>query len=121
MRSRGVSGFGIILTLLILLIVGYSAYKIGELHFTHRSLSGKVEAAAKLGYTMTDEDIVKKLTADAQEVNVEVNPDSIFIDRDIPDSIRIYMAYTDSSDIFGIYTYTRHFIIDKVEPTKVRF
>lgn len=121
MKSRGVSGFGAILILLILLIVGYSTYKIAKVHFTHTSLGGKVEAAAKLGYTMTDEDIVKRLMADAQELKVELNPDSIFIDRDIPDSIRIYVAYRDSSDIFGIYTYTRHLVIDKVEPIKVRF
>jgi hypothetical protein len=121
MRSRGASGFGIILIILILLIVGYSAYKIAEIHFAHTSLSSKVETAAKLGYAMTDEDIVKRLMIDAQEVKVEINPDSIFIDRDIPDSIRIYVAYSDSSDIFGIYTYTRHFVIDKVEPIKVRF
>jgi hypothetical protein len=121
MRSRGASGFGIILTILILLVVGYSAYKIAEVHFTHASLGGKVEAVAKLGITMTDEDIVKRLMADAQELQVQLNPDSIFVDRDIPDSIRIYVAYSDSSDIFGIYTYSRHLVIDKVEPIKVRY
>ena len=60
MRSRGVSGFGIILIILILLIAGYAIYKIGEVHFTHRSLSEKIETAARLSYTMTDEDIVKR-------------------------------------------------------------
>jgi len=121
MRSRGVSGFGVILTLLILLMIGYSAYKIGQVHFTHGSLSGKVETAAKLAYTMADEDIVKRLIEDAREANVVLNPDSIFIDHSIPDSVRIYVTYADSSDILGIYTYKRHLIIDKIEPIKVRF
>ncbi len=121
MRSRGVSGFGVILTLLILLIIGYSAYKVGQVHFTHGSLAGKVETAAQLAYTMTDEDIVMRLIEDAREAKVELNPDSIFIDRSIPDSVRIYVAYADSSDILGIFTYKRHLTIDKIEPIKVRF
>ncbi len=121
MKNRGISGFGVIVFLIILLIIGYGAYQIGRVHFKYGTISAKVENAAELAYTLSDNDIVQRLIKEAREAEVELNPDSIFIDRSIPDSIRIYVAYTDSSNIYGIHTYRRHFVIDKVEPIKARF
>ncbi len=121
MKSRGISGFSVIVILIIVLIIGYVAYQIGRLYFTYGAVSEKVEHAAETSYAMNDYEIVQQLMKQAQEAKVELNPDSIFIDRTIPDSLRIYVAYEDSSNIFNIYTYRRHFVIDKVAQIKIRF
>ena len=121
MKSRGMSGFGIIILIILLLLIGYVAYQLGRVHFTYGYISGKVENAARLGAGLTDYDIRTQLIRDAKEGNVELNPDSIFIDREIPDSLRIYVAYDDSSDIFGIFTYSRHLQVDKVVLIESRY
>ena len=121
MRSRGISGFGVIAIIFILLIVGYVAYQIGQVHFKYGSISEKVEHAAKTGYTMSDYEISMQLIKEAEDVGLELNPDSIYIDRTISDSLRIYVVYDDSSDIFGLFTYRRHLVIDRIEPIKIRF
>ena len=119
MRNRGVSGFGVIILIIILLIIGYVAYQIGRVHFTYGSIAGKVENAAKIGHTLTDENIVNQLVREAGDAHVKLSPDSIFVDRSIPDSFRVYVTYDDSSDIFGVFTYRRHFVIDKVVGMKL--
>ena len=119
MNSRGVSGFGVIILIIILLIIGYVAYQIGRVHFVHGSISGKVENAARVGNTMSDQQIINQLVREAEEMHVILSPDSIFVDRSIPDSFRVYVTYSDSSDVFGVFTYRRHFIIDKVVGMKL--
>ncbi|OGC41988.1 hypothetical protein A2Y85_06930 [candidate division WOR-3 bacterium RBG_13_43_14] len=119
MNNRGVSGFGVIILIIILLIIGYIAYQIGRVHFTYGSISGKVENAARVGSTMDDQQIVNQLVREAEEIHVKLSPDSIFIDRSLPDSFRVYVTYRDSSDVFGVFTYRRHFIIDKVVGMKL--
>jgi len=114
MKSRGISGFGVIMMIILLLLIAYVLYQIGRVHFTYGYISGKVENAARLGGGMTDHDIRGQLINEAEERNVKLNPDSVYIDREIPDSLRIYVAYDDSSDIFGFFTYCRHLQIDKV-------
>ena len=116
--KRGISGFGVIILIIILLILGYVAYQIGRVHFTYGTISEHVETAARTGATVDDYEIMDVLMRSAKEAKVELNPDSIFIDHDIPDSFRIYVAYDDSSDIFGLVHYKRHLIIDKIEPLK---
>jgi hypothetical protein len=117
--KRGISGFGVIILIIILLIIGYVAYQIGRVHFTYRTISEHVETAVRTETMVNDHEIVDLLIRSAEEVNVELNPDSIFIDHSIPDSLRIYVAYDDSSDIFGLFYYKRHLVIDKIEPVKV--
>lgn len=117
--KRGVSGFGIIILIIFLLIIGYSAYQIGRVHFTYGTISEHVETAVRTGTTVSDYEIVDALIRSAKEAKVELDPDSIFIDHSIPDSFRIYVAYDDSSDIFGIFYYKRHLVIDKIESLKV--
>ena len=117
--KRGISGFGVIILIIILLIIGYVAYQIGRVHFTYGTISEHVETAVRTGATVNDYEIVEVLVRSAKETKIELDPDSIFIDHSIPDSFRIYVAYDDSSDIFGIFYYKRHFIIDKIEPLKV--
>ena len=121
MRSRGISGFGLIFVIILLLIIGYIAYQIGQVHFAYGTISEKVEHAATIGYTMSNYEIVEHIIKEAREANVEINPDSISIDRTVPDSLRIYVAYDDSSKIFGIFTYNRHLVIDKTVQIKIRF
>jgi len=117
--KRGISGFGVIILIIILLIIGYVAYQIGRVHFTYGTISEHVETAVRTGATVNDYETVDMLVRSAEEAKIELDPDSIFIDHSIPDSFRIYVAYDDSSDIFGIFYYKRHFIIDKVVPLKV--
>ncbi len=120
MERRGMSGFGIIVLLIILLVIGYVAYQIGRVHFTYGTISEKVKQAAETAYTFSDYEIVQQIIMQAKEAKVELNPDSIYVDRSIPDSIRIYVAYDDSSDIFGVFTYNRHLTIDRIEPLKAQ-
>lgn len=121
MKNRGVSGFGIIIFIIIILLIGYTIWQIMRVHLTYGSISEKVEHAARIGPTMTDQEIIKQLIEEAKEVKVQLDPDSIFIDRSIPDSFRVYLSYSDSSDLFGVFTYRRHFIVDKVKPVEVHF
>ena len=121
MKNRGISGFGVIVLIIIILLIGYVAWQIVRVHLTYGTISEKVEQAAKLGPTMTDMEIVNQLMREAKDVKVELNPDSIFIDRSIPDSFRVYVSYDDSSDVFGMFVYRRHFVVDKIEPIKVIF
>jgi type III secretion system FlhB-like substrate exporter len=121
MKSRGISGFGVIVLIIILLLFGYVVYQISRVHLTHSSIKEKVEHAARTGYAMGDNEIINQLVNEAKEAHVELNPDSVFIDRTVNDSLRIYVAYDDSSDIFGIYTYSKHYNIDYIAPIEIRF
>ena len=121
MKSRGISGFSAIILIILLVIIGYVAYQIAQIHFTYSSISEKVKNSAKIGNAQKDYEIIDNLMKEAKELNVELNPDSIFIDYSISDSFRIYVVYRDSTNIFGLYTYSRRFVIDKVEPITVRF
>ncbi|MCK4250262.1 hypothetical protein KAX97_02375 [candidate division WOR-3 bacterium] len=121
MRNKGISGFGVIFMIILLLTIGYIAYQIGQVHFTYGTINEKVDHAIAIGYTMTNSEIMDHLIKEARKANVELNPDSIFIDRTILDSLRIYVAYDDSSKIFGFLTYNRHLVIDKIQQIKIRF
>lgn len=118
MKSRGISGFGIIFIIIILLIVGYVGYQIFRIQFTYDAVKSKVEDNVKLGPIRPDTDIISDLLSEIQEAKVIFNPvtDSLFIDRSIQDSFRIYLAYNDSSSIFGIFTYRRHLVVDVIAP-----
>lgn len=122
MKSRGISGFGIIVLIIILLIVGYVGYQIGGVHFRYGAVRGKVENAAKIAPSLTDYEVINQIvTGVKDDTNIELDRDSISIDRSIPDSLRIYVAYDDSSDIFGFYTYSCHFQIDEIVSTKMQY
>lgn len=121
MKSRGISGFGVIVIIIILLLFGYAVYQVGRVHLTHGSIKEKVEHAARTGYAMQDIEIINQLTKEAEEANVQLNPDSIFIDRTINDSLRVYVAYDDSSDVFGIFTYRKHFVVDHIALIEIKF
>lgn len=120
MGSRGIGGFGAIITIIILLVLGYVIFQVVSIHFSAANLGGKVESTAQIGLSMTDYDITQSLLKDAKEMKITVYPESIFIDRNLPDSFRIYLAYDDSTDVLGIFTYKQHFVIDRVVSTRVR-
>lgn len=111
----GVSGFGIIALILVLIVIGYVAFMIAGVHFNYGAVKGKVEDAAELGPTQSDEDIIAGLVRDAQEAHVNLTPEQVYIDHSIPDSFRIYIAYDDSTSIFGLFLYRKHFVVDVVE------
>jgi hypothetical protein len=121
MRYRGIGGFGIIVLLILILVLVYIAYQISRVHFTYGKIGGKVETTAQIGPSLTDQEIINIIVKEGESSKVNIDPDSIFVDRGIVDSFRIYVAYDDSSDIFGVFTYRHHFVVDKVEATKVRF
>lgn len=121
MKNKGISGFGAIIMILIILVIGYGAYQIFRIHLVHDTIQKKVTHAAKTGYAMRDNEIINQLTQEAKEANVTLNPDSIFIDRTITDSLRIYVAYNDSASILGLFTYSKHFVVDKIELIEIKF
>ena len=120
MNTKGISGFGAISIIIVLLLIGYIAYQIGRLQFTCSAIKGKVEDAAELGLAQNDKTIVEGLTRDAAELKVQLLPEQIFVDHSIDDSLRIYIEYNDSSNIFG-FIYHRHNVIDITRPIKVRY
>lgn len=119
-HSKGISGFGIIFIIILLLIVGYVGYQIFRIQFTYSAVKNKVEDAVKLGPLRSDAEILNDLLSELKEIKIQLSPayDTIFIDRTIPDSFRIYCAYNDSSKIFGFYTYSRHLVIDVIMPIR---
>lgn len=119
-RSKGVSGFGIIFIIIVLLVLGYVGYQIFRIQFTYSSAKNKVEDVVRIGPVRTDAEILSDLLEQFRENKIPFDPayDTIYIDRSIRDSFRIYCAYNDSSTIFGFYTYSRHLIIDVIMPIK---
>ena len=120
MGSKGMGGFGAIIIIIILLVVGYVIYSMASIHFDATHLGGKVETTAQIGPSMSNYEITESLIDDAKDMKITVLPESIFIDREILDSFRIYLAYDDSTNILGLFTYKQHFVIDKVVSTRVR-
>jgi len=118
--SKGISGFGIIFLIIFLLLIGYVGYQIFRIQFTYSAAKNKVEDAVKIGPLRSDAEIINDLLSELREIKLHLNPayDTIVIDRTIPDSFRIYVAYNDSSNIFGFYTYSRHLVIDVIMPVR---
>jgi hypothetical protein len=120
MNRRGVSGFGVIFYLLLIVIIGYIGYQIGRIYFTYGAMSKMVESIAEEVSTQSDFDVIQQVMDKAEEMKVVLNPESMFVDRSLRDSIRVYVAYSDSSSIFDFFYFTRHFVIDKAVPIKIR-
>jgi hypothetical protein len=66
---------------------------------------------------MIRDELIKR----AEEINVVLPPENIWIDKSIPDSFRIYVEYEDSSSIFGVFTYSRKFKVDKIAPIQLNY
>ena len=119
--SKGISGFGVIFLIIILFVVGYTGYQVARVHFSYGKISEKVENTVRIGPVQNDDMIREELIKSGEETNVLLIPDNIWIDHAIPDSFRIYIEYEDSSSIFGIFTYSRKFVIDKVAPIQINY
>jgi hypothetical protein len=118
--SKGISGFGIIFLIIFLLLVGYVGYQVGRVHFSYGSISEKVENTVRIGPVQNDE-MIRELIKSAEEIKVKIQPDRIWIDHSVPDSFRIYIEYEDSSSIFGVFTYSRKFVVDKIAPVQMDY
>lgn len=119
--SKGISGFGVIILIIILLLIGYTGYQVARVHFSYGKISEKVENTVRIGPVQNDDMIREELIKSGAETNVLLISENIWIDHSIPDSFRIYVEYEDSSSIFGVFTYNRKFIIDKVAPTQLNY
>ncbi len=119
-HSRGISGFGAIIIILLILIIGYVGYQVFRIQFKYSAAKNKVEDIVKLGPIRQDAEIMNDLMNEFKEINLVLDPayDTIYIDRSIIDSFRIYVAYNDSSNIFGVYNYSRHLVIDVIMPVR---
>jgi len=114
MKHRGISGVGVIIIILVVLIAGYVAYQIFRPQFTYSAIKGKAENAAEMGAAQSDDYTRQELIETARDQQIRLIPEQILIDHSLQDSLRIYIEYDDSSSVFGIYTYRKHFIIDIV-------
>lgn len=119
--SRGISGFGVIVLIIFLLLAGYVGYQVGRVHFSYGSISEKIENTVRIGPVQNDDMIREELIKNAEEIKVNLEPDRIWIDHSIPDSFRIYIEYEDSSSIFGVFTYSRKFVVDKIAPIQMNY
>jgi hypothetical protein len=119
--SKGISGFGVIILIIILLVIGYTGYQVARVHFSYGKISEKVENTVRIGPVQNDDMIREELIKSGAETNVLLIPENIWIDHSIPDSFRIYVEYEDSSSIFGVFTYNRKFIIDKVASIQIDY
>lgn len=119
--SKGISGFGVIILIIILLVIGYTGYQVARVHFSYGKISEKVENTVRIGPVQNDDMIREELIKSGAETKVLLISENIWIDHSIPDSFRIYVEYEDSSSIFGVFTYNRKFIIDKVAPIQINY
>jgi hypothetical protein len=119
--NKGISGFGVIFLIIVLLLVSYVGYQVGRVHFSYGSISEKVENTVRIGPVQNDDMIREELIKSAEEIQVNLQPDRIWIDHSIPDSFRIYIEYEDSSSIFGVFTYNRKFVVDKIAPVQMNY
>jgi hypothetical protein len=120
MKNKGISGIGIIIIIVMVLVIGYIAYQIGRLQFSYGAIKGTAENSAEVGLAQTDDYIIRNLIETARDQKVVLVPEQIFVDHSIKDSMRIYIEYDDSSNIFGVYNYKKHFKIDVVKYMKLR-
>jgi hypothetical protein len=120
MKNKGISGVGVIIIIVLVLVIGYIGFMIGRLQFSYGAIKGKAENAAEIGLAQADEVIIRDLIETAKDQRVVLIPEQIFVDHSLKDSMRIYVEYDDSSSIFGIYTYKKHFKIDVVKAMKMR-
>lgn len=120
MKNKGISGIGVIIIIVVVILIGYIAYQIGRLQFTYGAIKGKAENSAEIGLAQTDGFIIQDIIETAKNQKVILMPDQVFIDHTIRDSMRIFLEYDDSSSIFGIYYFKKHFKIDVVRPMKLR-
>jgi len=119
--SKGISGFGLIILIIILLVIGYTGYQVGRVHFNYGTIKEKVENTVRIGPVQNDDMIREELIKGAAENKIVLHEDNIWIDHSIPDSFRIYVEYEDSSSIFGVFTYSRRFVIDQVAPIQINY
>lgn len=119
--KRGVSGFSIIIFIIILLIIGYAGYQVARVHFNYGTVSEKIENTVRIGPVQNDDMIREELIRAAAETKVVLLPENILIDHSKPDSFHIYVEYEDSSNIFGMFTYNRKFVIDKIAPIQINY
>jgi hypothetical protein len=117
---RGISGFGVIFYLLLFIVIGYIGYQIARVYFTYGSMSEMVESVAEEWATQSDFDVMKQIVEKAEGMKIEISPESILVERSLTDSVRVYVAYSDSSSIFDFFYFTRHFVIDKTVPIKIQ-
>jgi hypothetical protein len=120
MKTKGISGIAAIIIIIILLLIGYMAYQMGRLQFTYSAVKEKATDAAKIGLAQNDQSITEELIKEAGDLHVVLKPEQIYVDHSIFDSLRIYVAYNDSSNIFGM-VYHKSFVIDVIQPIKVRY
>ncbi len=121
MRSRGISGFGAIVIIIILILIGYAGYQLYRPNFTYNAIKEKVKDAVELGPVQSDEGIIDNLIKEAAEAKLALTPENIWIDHSLPDSFRIYVEYDDSASIFGFFTFHRHYKIDQIAEIKVHY
>ena len=118
---KGIGGFGVIIIIIVLLIIGYTAYQVARVHFSYGTISEKIDETVGIGPGQNDDMIREELIKSAAETHVLLQPENIWIDHSIRDSFRIYVEYEDSSSIFGIFTYSRKFAIDKIAPIQINY
>jgi hypothetical protein len=118
---RGISGFSVIILIIVLFVLGYTAYQVARVHFNYGKISETIETTVGIGPVQNDDMIREELIKSAAETNVVLQPENIWIDHSIPDSFRIYVEYEDSSSIFDIFTYSRKFTIDKIAPVQINY
>ncbi len=121
MQNRGISGFGAILIIIILILSGYAGYQYFRPNFTYNAFKEKVKDAVELGPVQPDQAIIDNLLKEASEIKLGLTRDNIWIDHSIPDSFRIYVEYDDSINILGLFSSCRHYKIDQIAEIKVHY
>jgi hypothetical protein len=121
MNSKGLTGFGLILILLLIFIIGYSIHQIARVHVNYGAIKEEVEENAEIGLAQSDEDIVRYITNVANERHIRLEHGAIYVDHSIPDTFRIYVTYRDSSSFFDLFYYKKEFEIDERALIKVRY
>jgi hypothetical protein len=121
MNNKGLTGFGLILILLLIFAIGYSIHQLARVHVNYGAIREEIKEDVEIGLAQSDEEITRNIINKAKERDIRLDQGAIYIDHSDPDTFRIYVTYRDSSSFFDFFYYKREFEIDERAPIKVRY
>jgi len=113
--NKGTSIIGILILLVIIIFGMMFGIKWILVKVKFYALKDKVEEVIRFAQTKDDNEITKEIMDKAREQNIEIEPDSFYIDREPGDHITITLSYNDSI-VIPKKTLYFHFRLERTGP-----
>jgi len=94
--KRGTSLIGILILLAIIVFGMIFGIKWVLVKVRYGAIKDKVEDLIRFAETKNDATMIREIMGKAHDNNIQIDPDSILIDREEGDHITISVSYTDS-------------------------